>query len=242
MKNNNLELFACKNSNSIKYIYGTSSSGRTKISNIKFCECSHPDELFKFCLDNSSPDKISIVCYNDIESSLIPSQVMNYIENILNIEELDIFYLTKYCDASEINRNVFSLNNHHIIKVISPHGLECLLLTQKGKEKLKNVIVQDNGLGLDFALNAYCEKLNAYSSYPVIFNYRIDEDNKNEKIKRICYRDKDLKKPKGHTRNQTPVNLVWFIFMIILFIISFIYLFEDIDDIDTETKFTILNT
>jgi len=244
---NRIEIFCCVNSNSVNYFYGQSSSGRTRVTKISTFDCKHEDELFQHFLESENTSNYSLICYNDICTTLTPGQIMNFIENIISMDNMEIFYLYKYCDSSYINTEVCRMSNYVITKVISPHGLECLLISPSCKEKLKKVIRQDNGLGLNFALNAYCEKLNAFSSFPNLVKYNSDfvacenpkckkctNETKRKKFKERQYRDISVIEPNRHCRNEGLMNIIWFITMMIFFIYAFYFLFKDIEDVDKE--------
>lgn len=239
-KINNLEIVVCDESNSLKYIYGSSLSGNTRVTKVIVADVTNSDELFEYALENSSEDKITIVLYNHLESNLTPCQIMTFIEEVLKDENLDIFYLYKYCDTIKFNTSLRSIGQLVLTNVISPHGIEGLLIKPRCKKILKKVLKQDNGRGYDFALNAYCEKLNAYSSEPSIFRYNLNIDTKEKdvltsiKLRKISNRE-PKEKAKLHTRNQGIFNLVWFIFSVVaLFVFSF-FLFEDIEDVDKQS-------
>lgn len=211
-----LEIFVCKNSNSLKHIYGNSSSGDTRITKITEIDIEDRDILFHDALFNSSDDLNTIVLFNDMETVLSPTTIMNYLEKILALEELDLFYLYKTCDVNSLQTNVTKIDNIYINKLISPHGIEGLILTPKGKKILRSVLELKNGRSYDFALNAYCEKLNAYSSNPLFF---IKKGPK--KLDNVEDREKSplVGKPKGHTRNKSMSNFIWFLMSVVIIIV-----------------------
>lgn len=238
-KINNIEIVVCSESNSLKYIYGSSLSGNTRITNVIVADVQDSDDLLEYALQNSSEDKIVIVLYNDLITSLTPSQILTFIEEILKNDELELFYLYKYCDTIKFNTSIKSIYQLTLTTVISPHGIEGLLMTPGCKQKLKNVLKKDNGRGYDFALNAYCEKLNAYSCEPTIFknSTNIEIKNKEKKaelnIMKVENREPKKKAPL-HTRNQGIGNLIWFIFSVFFLLIFSFFMFEDIEEVDEE--------
>lgn len=226
----NLEVVACKNSNSLEYIYGSSISKKTAITKIDLYDVNHPEELFAKALFFTDVDKYTIVLYDDLVSNFTPSQLLTYVEEILENKELDIFYLYKYCDSTLINKKVNSIMQVDIMKVYSPHGVEGLILTPKGKKILRNVIKQDNGRGYDFALNAYCPKIEAYSSNPTLLF------TKEKSIKSIKSRDERIKSATPHCRNQNLGNLLWFIACMFVLIALVIILIKNIEDVENAEK------
>ena len=226
---NEVEICVCSNSNSIKYIYGKSKSGNTRITKLLTVNQEDPDILFHEGLFNSSENKSTIILFNDMKSVLSPTYIMTLIEEFLKIEDMDILYLHKCCDVPSINEKCPDIDGVPVERVISPHGIKALLITPNGKAILRNVIKLDNGRGYDFALNAYCEKIRAYSTTPCIFysddNDVFDDINDREKI------ETTIPAP-YHSRNKSTCNLLWFIFVVIIVLIAATMLLGDTKEVD----------
>lgn len=230
---NDIEICVCKNSNSLKYIYGNSSSEKTRITKITIIDDNDYDVLFHEGLFNTSDDKNTIILFDDMASVLSPTFIMNFIEKILKFEEMDVFYLNRNCDVESLNEEVYNVEGVKILKLKSPYGIKALLLTPKGKKNLKEVIKTENGRGYDFSMNAYCEKINAYGSNPQFFyskGKRIYDNIPDREINPI------IKKATYHARNKSAGNFLWFIFVVILTIIFSTLLLSDEVKLKSDTK------
>lgn len=224
---NFIEVIACENSNSLKYLHGKSSSGNTLISNVITCSVDNPDDLFKFSVENWCSDKPTIILYNDLASLLTPSQILTYLENILEIEDVDIFYLNKYCDSEFMNQKVRNVGTVSLVRVESPHGIDGLLVMPHCKQLISNNVTKDNGRNYDFSLNCYCSKLNAFGTNPSMLRHCGKEE-----LKKVEFRDRKLKRAKLHEKNKSIFNVIYFTFVLIFFILLIYYFMKDIEEVD----------
>lgn len=215
-----IEVFTCKNSKTYRTIHDSSLSGNLTIDRVARLDVANSDELLIESLKQSDPDKTLIVFYNDLKTSLESTQILDYLEHFIdNVETYDVFYLSRYSDDCRMHTDFHPYKHIDYFKVVSPHGIEGLMISPAGKQKLIGKLKPSNGRGVDFMLNAMSAKMSNYSSFPLIYHVdmtTIHDDS--ERIKGVLCRENlgALKPPRLTARNGSLINFLWFIFVLIL--------------------------
>lgn len=218
-----IEIFTRTNSSIQSIIKGKSTSGFTFVDNFVEIEAESEDELLLKALDISDKQKIMIVLNENIKTLLTPTQLLDTIEFILLNLDFDIFYLSRHSDLCRKNEVFKNFNKIDFVKVESPHGIDALIISPFGKEKINGKLDSLHGRGSDFILNAMCEKMNNYSAYPPLINFDLSRRiNNTELIKGCLCRDSfyELKPPKKTKRNTSVTNLFWFLFFLFFIIFA----------------------
>lgn len=244
-KMGDFEVYISKKSEAFKLIYGRSTSGKISIDDIFQLDVSSADELLLKALEVSNPNKTLIVIYDNVISLLEPTQILDALEYFTSNVDYDIFYLTRYGDLCEPHTDFKKYKSIDFMKVLSPHGIESLMISPSGKTKINGKLNSIHGRGADFILNSMSGIMNNYSAYPTIFNIDLTKRiNNNDLAKATVCKEAFYiaKPPKLSTRNTSATNLFWFILVIlfIFFLASLAMSFSDKDktlyaNIDTGT-------
>ena len=228
-----MELYICSNSIVKNFFVGESSSGKTKIDSIKEIQTSSPNVLFFEALKESDENKTLLICFNTLTSFLSSQQILDYLENFSERTEYDVFYLSRYLDVnSKTDLEKWNFNGVEFTRVLSAHGIEGLMISPAGKKKLVGKISPVHGRGFDFALNAKCSQMNNYSCYPHLFNYDTTRCNP---TRLQLFRNENLKPPVKNIRNQSMVNFLWFLFVLLVIIIFFNVMLDDVIILENNT-------
>ncbi len=194
-----MEVFVCKKSSNDTFVNGCV---------VKRSKYDDKDILFNEALYDSDPEKSCLIIHSSMTTYKSPEFLTKFLKDIEeNIPDLDVFYLYRNYDLKSMNKFYCEHEDMKIDRVFSPHGITGLFITKKGKDKLKKVLSLSNGRGYDFALNAYCERLNAYTTRRCIFECK----------EQFVENRENCGNPKYHDRNAAPWNFLWFTLLMFFF-------------------------
>lgn len=239
------EVFIRKNSDSFKLIYGRSTSGRISTDDMKQLDVNSADELLLKALEISDPNKTMIILNSNVITLLDPIALLDTLEYFIDNVTYDIFYLTRYADVCKSHTDFRKYKSVDFMKVFSPHGIESIMISPSGKQKINGKLKSVHGRGADFILNAMSEHMNNYSSYPTLMNIDLTKRSDDSELVKgnICKEAYHAVKPaKISSRNTSVTNLFWFI-LVLLFIFFLASLAmtasskqKDIDNIINDSK------
>lgn len=154
---NEIDVFITSDSedlNPIKHLINafssTSDSGKTfaKINslNIKLNESLDPDyQLIMEAFANSSPDKYIIICKGTTITVASSRDIFNVLEKVIDTAAVDeslypdLFYLSFWANRCDLYHNIRETGNTgiKIVNSAHPNGIQCLMISPKGREKFK---------------------------------------------------------------------------------------------------------
>ena len=225
-------LFIHENSYTSELLKGISTSKNTYINKIFPYKTDDNDKLLIYSLMKAEDDDVIIILNNNLSSKFTSKQILDYLEYVNDNINYDIFYLNRYLDRKNLHSDFSNFNNIQFMKVMSPHGMDALMISKCGRLKLYNTLIKVPGHSYDFTLNSLSRTMNNYSSHPCLFNINTKDKKENYKlcINRDCIK---LKPPIINKRNSSLSNSLWFIFFIVV-IILFICL--EIDNLERYDK------
>lgn len=197
--------------------------------------CKNEDDLMLLSLKNSNPDKYLIILYGKLSTELNKEEFLKGARNVIENINFDVFFMSRYLDDSKRVESISENGDNSLVRVFSPHGIEALIVSPSGKEKLTPILKKTHGRGIDFVLNAYCEKINCYSTKKPMISVIVPENN----IKRILYRDHtELKNKPEYMGSKSDIfDVFWFIYFIILLIcLAFVGVDIDLDELFQNSK------
>lgn len=213
-----MDLYVCKDSNVKSLVSTRNSGGELVFDNIVEVDTVSQNRLLKDAVENSDPDRFTVIMYNNLVSVLEPTQITDFICDVASDIQFDIFYLVRYGDDCRAHDDFHTIKNISVMKVLHAHGIEALIISPSGKQFLTGKLTEKDGRGLDFILNALCPKMNNYSSFPTILNVDLNNRaNDYELIKGVLCREavQSLRPPKLTQKNTSTLNLFWFILVIV---------------------------
>jgi hypothetical protein len=188
------------------------------------------DDFFIESLKKSDPEKNIILLQGQMISSMEKEKIIEFIDSLICDVDFDVFYLSRYLDDNTRIKNTnIEINNMALIQTFSPHGIDALVISSKGKDKIKKILKLNDGRGIDYSLNNYCEKMICYTTIKPLISMNVSKEN----IKNNLYRNtiEKYSKPQLVGEKSDLFDVVWFIYFIILIIcLSFIgtdYEFND---------------
>jgi hypothetical protein len=216
-----VDVFINEKSNADKFIIGKSSSGKINVNSIKRNPTQlSQDDLIRKVIKTSEDDKFLIVLGDNLKCLFEPKKLLDAIEYAIENIKFDLFYLSYNNDECKLQTDFRENDGVDFMKVKSAHGIDALIISPSGKEKIKNNLDVVHGRGVDYILNAMSGKiLNSYSSFPTLFvpNYIKRTDDTELSKQSLCREVIYAKKPaKLSSRNTSAANVFWFIFVIIV--------------------------
>lgn len=234
-----MELFVLRKTDVKKLISLDDKNGDVFIDDVYEINTKSQDTLLKMAMEKSDPDKFTIVLYCNLVSILTPQEVTNYIKEITDTIDFDVFYLNRYADECRAHDDFKKINNITTMKVKSPHGIDALILSPSGKFLLQGKLKNQDDRSVDIVLNSLSPSMNNYSSWPLIYNFNMEKrTNAYELIKCVPCRESahSLRPPSLTQKNTSSLNLFWFI-MVLIFIFCIIgALFTLMDKEEGEDK------
>jgi len=213
-----MDLFICKGTQTQGLISTENSRGELVFDNIVEVDTISQNTLLKEAVEKSDQDKYSVILYSNLVSILTPIQITDFICDISSNINFDIFYLVRYGDDCRVHDDFHTIRSISVMKVLHAHGIEALIISPSGKEFLNGKLMERDGRGLDYTLNALCPKMNNYSSFPTIYNIDLNKRiNDYELIKGVVCREvvHSLRPPRLTQKNTSSLNLFWFILVIV---------------------------
>lgn len=213
-----MDLYVCKDSNVKSLVSIGNSDGELVFDNIVEIDTVSQNKLLKEAVENSDPDKFSVIMYNNLVSVLEPTQITDFICDVASNIRFDIFYLVRYGDDCRAHDDFHTIKNISVMHVLHAHGIEALIISPSGKQFLTGKLKEQDGRGLDHILYALCPKMNNYSSFPTILNVDLNKrTNDYELVKGVVCREvvHSLRPPRLTQKNTSTMNLFWFILVIV---------------------------
>lgn len=192
---NEIDVFITSQSedlNPIKHLINAfsskSDSGRTFANinslNIKLNESLDPDyQLIMEAFANSSPDKYVIICKETTVTVASSREIFNVLEKVIenaNDDESlypDLFYLAFWANRCDLYHNIRETGNTgiKIVNSAHPNGIQCLMISPKGREKFNNKWginknpIPRQGINSPFTTGNYLSKFMSESEDPNLF-------------------------------------------------------------------------
>lgn len=229
-----MELFICRGTNVRSKISSEDKNGNVVITDIYEVNTKSQDTLLRCAVEDSDPTKFSIVLHYSMVSILSPDQVTEYIKNIVDKISFDVFYLSRYADECREHDDFNILDEISTMRVYHPHGVEALILSPIGKQKLRGNFKMIDGRGTDYILNSLGPKMENYSCWPLVYNFDMSKrTNAYDLIKTVVCRESahSLRPPSLTQKNTSSMNLFWFIMVLIfIFCVAGAFLMTTLDE------------
>lgn len=229
---NKIYVYTDNKSDNGKLFHGQSTSGRTVQTKIERIEVANRDELISKAILRAPKDAYILCAYGHLRTTMDSREILDTLEFVIEEQKnLDVFYLTIYSDNCSLRTDDMDYKNMTIMRTMSPHGTECILISPKGVDRILDLIQEDHGRGLDFHLNAASEKMMNYTSLPSLIKVDISKRTKETQLIKgsECREEIIAARPLELTKKYAGnMNLFWFflIVIVILFIAAMILSFD----------------
>lgn len=239
-----ISVFVDSKSKNEKLFFSKSETEMTYASSILPVDCSSDDDLikksFKTIIENDNQGSYVLCAYGPLSTALSSSAIYDILEYVITNVDFDVYYLTLYGDECRLASDVHDLENGFVVRrSMSPHGIECVLFSPEGFDKIVDKYKEFHGRGLDYFLNNKADRMLIYSSFPPLINVDVSKsDSETQLIKTtICRENIESARPIDCSKRYNGnMNLFWFFLIIVfmIFIVSILVTFGS--PLETESQ------
>jgi len=183
---------------------------------------------FTWCLDNvkqKHPNNYVIIAQDTCVSSADTDTIADAITQTIKKKKWDILYLCRWLDRCKDNSDIERLDGYsgYIVKTMSPHGLQALMFSPSGRDKILGYKRMNNGKlfgkrkvhPLDIMLNDHIgeDNLSAYALGNNLIEYDLSHARTTRDYLRLAQCEVDSKVHKEE--NITNFSIWWFVLIVV---------------------------